>query len=133
MAGKPSRSGRPKAGKKAPKGDGNPQSPRILSKRAKKYFAWLVERLGAASDGSPWQRIDGATLASLAELLESEELLATALAGDPFNERLLRLRLQHSDRIYKFSGIVGLTPRDRERLPQAGEADRDAADEWEQG
>lgn len=133
MAGKPGRSGRPKRAKNQAKTDGLPESPRVLSQKAKKYFDWLLERLGTAENGSPWGRIDGASVAGLAELLEDQENLAKAIATDPTNVSLLRLRLQYNDRLYKFSGIVGLTPRDRERLPQSKALDLDDADQWEQG
>lgn len=132
MAGVPGRSGRPKQTKKQPKGDGIPQSPRKLSQNAQKHFDWLCERLGTSSSGSPWNRIDGATLATVAGLLESEEALAEQLQKNPLDERLIRLRIQLSDRIFKYSGIVGMSPRDRQRLPQASDSDLDDASEWEQ-
>ena len=53
------------------------------------------------------------------------------LKGDPFNERFLRLKMQHADRIFKFSALVGLTPRDRERLPQNSKNELDDVDAWE--
>ncbi len=131
MAGN-SRSGRPASVKPTPqKRDGKPQSPRELSISARRHFDWLIERLAAGDDSSPWRRIDGACLASLAELLESEERLAELLHDDPANERYMRLRLQHSDRVFRFSAIVGLTPRDRERLPQNSDTELDDVDFWE--
>jgi phage terminase small subunit len=131
MAGIKGRSGRPSSAKSTTQPDGLPQPPRKLTAAAQKQFDWLLERLGTTDDSTPWRRIDGVSLASLAELLEAEERLAEKLASDPFNERLLRLKMQHADRVFKFSGIVGLTPRDRERLPQNSKAGPDDADEWE--
>jgi hypothetical protein len=68
-------------------------------------------------------------LASLAELLESLEQINFALASDPASDKWHRLRIQAADRIYKFSSLVGLCPRDRQRLP-ANEPEDDLADEW---
>ena len=102
-------------------GDGCPERPRELSPKAERYFRWLIERLHADEPGSPWHRLDGVLLASLAELLESEERLGEMLEADATNERLLRLRMQHVDRVSKLSALVGMCPRDRERLPQTVE------------
>lgn len=99
--------------------DGCPESPRELSPVAAVYFQWLVERLRVDEVGSKWHRVDGCLLASMAELLESEERLGAMLNADPTNERLLRLRMQHADRVAKLSALLGLCPRDRERLPRS--------------
>ena len=130
MAGVAGRSGRPSSQITHSPSDGSPESPRKLTERATKHFDWLVERLEAAQVGSPWKRVDGATIATLAELLADQESIADSLASKPDNDKLLRLRVQLSDRIFKFSGIVGLTPRDRQRLPAKRAVD-DAGDEWD--
>lgn len=131
MTGIPGRSGRPAATNNTSEPDGVPESPRSLSPTAQMNFAWLAERLGTATQGSPWRRIDGACLATLSELLESEQQLAAALLSDPVNAALLRLRIQYADRIYKYSGLVGMTPRDRSRVPQNSKSDGDDAfDTW---
>lgn len=108
-------------------GDGPPESPRELSPAAAGYFAWLVERLRVDEAGSKWHRVDGCLLASMAELLESEERLGSMLRADPTSERLLRLRMQHADRVAKLSALLGLCPRDRERLPRPVVDDGDPA------
>ena len=54
---------------------------------------------------------------SVAELLEAEERLGLMLKADPFNEKLMRLRMQHCDRMAKLSALVGMCPRDRARVP----------------
>ncbi len=130
MTGTAGRSGRPSTCKSTTKRDGLPQPPRKLTEAAQKQFDWLLERLDTANESTPWRRIDGASLASLAELLEAEERLAEKLAEDPYNERMIRLKMQHADRIFKFSSIVGLTPRDRERLPQNSIDEPDDFDDW---
>ena len=110
-------------------GDGRPESPRKLSPVAGDYFDWLVERL-RADEGGPWARIDGCLIASLAELLECEARLGEMLQLDPSSDKLMRLRMQHSDRVAKLSALVGLCPRDRQRLPASGEVEDDAS-EWD--
>lgn len=111
-------------------GDGCPEPPRELSPAAAKYFAWLIDRLQASEPGSSWSKIDGVLLASLAELLESEERLGVMMAENPGNEKLMRLRMQHSDRVAKLSALVGLCPRDRGRLPKPALPDDDPFAEW---
>lgn len=124
MAGIEGRSGgRNRKGGSIGSGEGSPESPRELSPRAKFFFDWLIERLGASEDGSEWDRVDGSLLASIAELLESEETIAKLLRDDPSDLKLHRLRGQFSDRIVRASGLIGLCPKDRERLPKANEAD----------
>ena len=67
-------------------------------------------------------------LASLAELLESQERVASLLADSPGDLGLLRIRVQIAGQVSRMSSIVGLTPIDRKRQPQALPADdkRDA-------
>lgn len=129
MPGVAGRSGRPSSDKTHIESDGKPESPRTLSGRTKELFDWLVSRLDANANGSVWRRIDGASLATLAELLADQESIAAELSKNPTNDKLLRLRVQIADRVYKFSGIVGLTPRDRERLP--GPTDVEEETEWD--
>ena len=122
MAGSKRRSGgRNRIGGEIGSGDGSPESPRDLSPRAKFFFEWLIERLGAGEDGSEWDRVDGSLLASVAELLESEEQIAKLLREAPGDLGLHRLRGQFSDRIVRASGLLGLCPKDRERLPKSRE------------
>jgi len=100
-------------------GDGKPESPRELSPRAKYFFEWLVDRLGAGEVGSGWSRADGSLLASTAELLESEEILGELIRKSPDDLRLHRMRGQFADRIVRVSNLIGLCPRDRAKLPEA--------------
>ena len=103
-------------------GDGRPEVPRRLSPRAAELFAWIVDRLIPADGSSPWGRIDGLLIATLAETIEAEEMLAARLKVDPENLSLFRLRGQYADRLSRLSALVPLCPRDRERLPTAGPA-----------
>jgi hypothetical protein len=122
MAGTEGRSGgrNRRGGEVLLKGDGGrPESPRELSTRAKFFFDWLIDRLGAAEDGSGWDRADGSLLASIAELLESEEILGELIRKNPGDLKLHRMRGQFSDRLVRASGLLGLCPKDRERLPKA--------------
>ena len=98
-------------------GNGKPESPRELSPRAKHFFEWLVDRLGAGEDGAGWSRADGSLLASTAELLESEEILGEMIRQAPDDLRLHRMRGQFADRIVRVSNLIGLCPRDRAKLP----------------
>lgn len=129
MTGKTGRSGRPSSDKFVHQSDGPPQSPRTLTKRAQELFDWLCDRLETESAGSVWRRVDGSTLATMSELLLDQESVADGLSKDPCNDKLLRLRIQLSDRIYKFSSLIGLTPIDRQRLP-ANEVDEPES-EWD--
>jgi phage terminase small subunit len=98
-------------------GNGKPESPRELSPRAKHFFGWLIDRLGAGEDGSGWSRADGSLLASVAETLESEEILGELIKQSPDDLRLHRMRGQMADRIVRVSNLIGLCPRDRSKLP----------------
>ena len=98
-------------------GSGRPESPRELSPRAKHFFEWLIDRLGAEQDGSVWSRADGSLLASIAETPESEEILAGLIKQSPDDLRLHRMRGQMADRIVRVSNLIGLCPRDRSKLP----------------
>jgi len=100
-------------------GDGRPEVPRELSPRAGELFDWIVSRLIPGDGPSPWGRIDGALVASLAEAIEIDERLATMLRTDPENLSLMRLKGQYTDRLSRLSALVPLCPRDRERLPAA--------------
>ncbi len=109
-------------------GDGQPEPPRKLTAEADACFTWLLQRLGTDSRPSPWHRVDGTVVATFAELLESQEHLATALAQNPADEKLLRLRLQYAQQIGRFSSLLGMTPRDRDRCPQVpAESDQNDA------
>ncbi len=55
-------------------------------------------------------------LASLAEVMEGEEHVTKRLATSASAE-FLRLRLNYATQIARLSALVGLCPRDRERLP----------------
>jgi hypothetical protein len=98
-------------------GDGKPQSPRDLDAVAADKFDWLMERIGANRKGSPFCRADGAVIAALAELLASQEAIATVLSREPDNDKFLRLRLNYAVQISRYSALLGLCPRDRERQP----------------
>lgn len=100
-------------------GDGRPEPPRRLSAQAQANFDWLLERM-PTEDNAGLRRIDGTVLAAAAELLESQETLAELLAADPTNEKYLRLRLQYSQQVGRFSAILGWTAKDRQTQPQAG-------------
>ena len=122
MAGTPNRSGGSnKKSRGTSKSDGKPESPRELSRRASEIFDWLVYRLGAADKGSPWRKIDGVLLSSLSEAIESEERLGMMLENAPENIGIFRLRGQYCDRIGRLSALVGLSPRDRDKLPKDAE------------
>ena len=119
MVGTPNRSGgRNKKPTKTGNSDGKPESPREMSPRAAEIFEWLLIRLGTSEKGSPWRKIDGVLLGSLAEAIESEERLGTMLSDAPEDIGIFRLRGQYADRIGRLSALVGLCPRDRERLPK---------------
>lgn len=123
------RSGRSKAVQTSTKSDGRPEPPWPLSENAKRHYDWLCERLSVDANGTQWRRIDGATLAAASELFESQAALADALAKDPSNDKLLRHRIAFTDRVYKYSAILGLCPKDRSRIPQSN-SELDDADEW---
>ena len=98
-------------------GDGTPISPRALSPRATALFSWLVDKLDADDPKSNWHRIDGALLASLAEVMESQERIASMIADDPSDLALYRLRNQFAQQVVRMSALVGLSPFDRARQP----------------
>lgn len=108
------------------KTDGKPESPREMSQRAAEIFSWLLSRLGTNEKGSPWRKIDGVLLGSLAESIEAEERLGTMLSDAPEDIGIFRLRGQYADRIGRLSALVGLCPRDRERLPKDIESKDDS-------
>ena len=118
MAGTKGRSGG--RNKKVPTGvgDGVPVSPRVMSPRAEALFSWLLDKLRADEPTSPWSRVDGVLIAAIAELLESQERIASLLADSPADIKLMRLRLQYASQISRMSSYVGLCPADRRRLPQ---------------
>jgi hypothetical protein len=117
MAGTPGRSGG--RNKKVATGgsDGKPVSPRPLSETATKYFKWLLTRLGTGKKESAWCKIDGTLLATLAELLESQEQVSTLLKQMPESLELHRLRNALAGQVQRMSAVVGLSPVDRARLP----------------
>jgi len=123
MPGTPNRSGgRNRKASSNAIGDGIPLSPRALSPRASALYGWILDKLKADDPASGWRRIDGCLLASFAELLESQEAIASQLSDDPSNLGLMRLRLQYVAQISRMSAVIGMSPIDRERLPQAAEA-----------
>jgi hypothetical protein len=117
MAGTPGRSGG--RNKKVATGgsDGKPVSPRPLSPTAAGYFKWLLTRLGAGKKESAWCKIDGTLLATLAELMESQEQVSTLLATMPESLELHRLRNALAGQVQRMSAVIGLSPIDRARLP----------------
>jgi hypothetical protein len=117
MAGTPGRSGG--RNKKVATGgsDGKPVSPRPLSEIATRYFKWLLTRLGAGKKESAWCKIDGALLATLSELMESQERVSTMLAQMPESLELHRLRNALAGQMQRLSAVIGLSPIDRARLP----------------
>jgi hypothetical protein len=117
MAGTPGRSGG--RNKKVATGgsDGKPVSPRPLSESATTYFKWLLTRLGTGKKESAWCKIDGTLLATLAELLESQERVSTMLAQMPESLELHRLRNALAGQVQRMSAVIGLSPIDRARLP----------------
>jgi hypothetical protein len=117
MAGTPGRSGG--RNKKVATGgsDGKPVSPRPLSETATKYFRWLLTRLGTGKKESAWCKIDGTLLATLAELMESQEKVSEMLATMPESLELHRLRNALAGQLQRLSAVVGLSPVDRARLP----------------
>jgi hypothetical protein len=119
MAGTAGRSGGRNKKATIPAGDGSPCSPRVLSPRASVLFGWLIDKLKADDPGSQWSRIDGTILASLSELLESQEHVASQLADNPASVALMRVRIQLAGQISRMSAIIGLTPIDRKRQPVA--------------
>lgn len=100
-------------------GDGPPVSPRALSPRSQALYAWLIDKLKADDPQSGFNRIDGTVIASLAEVMESQEAVASALADDPTNNGLIRLRGALADRVRAYSALLGMAPLDRSRLPAA--------------
>ena len=122
MVGTPNRSGGSnRKSRGSSKTDGKPESPRGLSRRAAEIFDWLLLRLGAGGKASTWRKIDGVLLSSLAEAVESEERLSMMLESAPEDISIFRLRGQYGDRVARMSALVGLCPRDRDRLPKDGE------------
>jgi hypothetical protein len=98
-------------------GDGRPEPPRKLTDKAQQQFDWLSERLGVDEAGAAWCRVDGALLATAAELMESQETVELLLQADPSDLKLHRLKGQLSDRVVRLSSLLGWCPRDRSRLP----------------
>ena len=117
MAGSKGRSGGRNRKVTTGKSDGKPASPRPLSATATTYFKWLLARLGAGKKESAWCKIDGALLATLSELLESQERVSTMLAQMPESLELHRLRNALAGQMQRLSAVVGLSPFDRARLP----------------
>jgi hypothetical protein len=117
MAGTPGRSGGKNRKVKSGSSDGKPTTPRPLSPTAMKHFKWLLTRLGAGQKSSNWRRIDGALLATLAEVLESQESVASMLTDLPSSLELIRLRSNLAGQMQRLSAVVGLSPIDRARLP----------------
>lgn len=103
--------------------DGIPQTPRVLSPRAQALFAWLCERLDVEDPAKGWRRADGILLASIAELMESQEKVASALADDPTSLGLHRLRNNLTQQVSRLSSLIGLCPFDRSRMPTAAPED----------
>lgn len=119
MAGTAGRSGGRNKNTLIPAGDGSPLSPRALSPRAAALFSWLVDKLKADDPDSTWSRVDGVLIASLSELMETQERVASQLADSPGDLGLMRVRVQVAAQIARMSATIGLTPIDRARLPQA--------------
>jgi hypothetical protein len=117
MAGTPGRSGGKNRKATPGKSDGKPVSPRPLSETATKYFKWLLTRLGTGKKESSWCKIDGTLLATLSELLESQERVSTMLEQLPESLELHRLRNALAGQVQRMSAVVGLSPVDRARLP----------------
>ena len=130
MSGTAGRSGGRNKNTLIPQGDGVPTSPRALSPRATALFAWLVDKLKADDPTSTWSRVDGVLIASLSELMETQERVASQLADSPDDLGLMRVRVQVAAQIARMSATIGLTPIDRARLPQAIPAD-DKTDAFE--
>jgi len=125
MTGAPGRSG----GKNAIRSskatsDGTPISPRNLSPRAQALFGWICDKLGCDDPQNGFHRIDGELIASLAEIMQSQEQVSSMLADDPTNLGAHRLRNNLASQICRISGILGLSPFDRARMP-ALEAEQD--------
>jgi len=97
--------------------DGTPLSPRVLSPRSQALFSWLLDKLRADDPNSGWHRVDGALLASLSEILESQERIASMLADCPGDLALHRLRNQLAQQVVRMSALIGLSPFDRARQP----------------
>jgi len=97
--------------------DGKPVSPRPLSSTAERYFKWLLTRLGTGKKESAWCKIDGTLLATLAELMESQERVSTMLEQLPESLELHRLRSNLAGQMQRLSAVIGLSPVDRARLP----------------
>jgi hypothetical protein len=117
MAGSKGRSGGRNRKVATGKSDGKPASPRPLSSTAATYFKWLLARLGAGKKESAWCKIDGALLATLSELMESQQQVSTLLAQMPESLELHRLRSNLAGQIQRMSVVIGLSPIDRARLP----------------
>jgi hypothetical protein len=117
MAGSKGRSGGRNRKVATGKSDGKPASPRPLSATAATYFKWLLTRLGAGKKESNWCKIDGALLATLSELMESQERVSTMLEQMPESLELHRLRNALAGQMQRLSAVVGLSPFDRARLP----------------
>lgn len=126
MPGTPSRSGGSnRQGHACPPGDGAPEPPRQLSPRASAIYSWLLTRLHTCDDGAGWRRVDGALVAAVAELLESQERIASVIADDPTDLSAHRLRVQLAGQIRGYSSLLGLCPRDREKAPRVPAAPED--------
>jgi phage terminase small subunit len=131
MTGAPGRSGGRNA-KRSSKAvsDGMPQSPRSLAPRAQALFGWICDKLGCDDPQNGFQRVDGAMIASLAEIMQSQEQVASLLADDPGNLGAHRLRNNLASQICRMSGILGLSPFDRSRQPEI-EQEPDGADPFQ--
>jgi hypothetical protein len=123
MAGSKGRSGGRNRKVATGKSDGKPASPRPLSATAAAYFKWLITRLGAGQKSSSWCKIDGALLATLSELMESQERVSTMLGQMPESLELHRLRSNLAGQMQRLSAVIGLSPIDRARLPAELPAD----------
>ena len=97
--------------------DGMPLSPRALSPRAQALFGWIVDKLSADDPQSGFARVDGAVIATLAEILQSQEQVSSMLADTPADLQLHRLRNNLASQIVRLSAVLGLSPFDRSRQP----------------
>jgi hypothetical protein len=95
-----------------------PETPRPLSEAATAYYGWLMQRLQTGTIISQWQSVDGTLLATLAELLETQEKLAEHLQTEPLQPTYLKLRLQLAAQLASYSRMLGLCPKHREQQPK---------------
>ena len=103
--------------------DGMPISPRALAPRAQALFGWVVDKLSADDPKSGFARVDGAVIATLAEILQSQEQVSSMLADNPADLQLHRLRNNLASQIVRLSAVLGLSPFDRSRQPTVEIAD----------